>query len=781
MAFQPKRVGVVGGGIMGSGIAALFANLGIDATLFDLDAETAAKSIEALKQAKKLPQLTSKRNAKRITPASTRDYATLLPECDAIVEVVPEIMGLKQKVLAEIDAHRRPGSVVSTNTSGLSVNAIVAECSEDLKQHFLGTHYFHPVRYMPLVELIPGEQTKPELLDAYGALLRRAGKQVVIGRDTPNFIANRVGIYAMLKVMALTAKHGFTFEEADAITGPPLLTPKTATFRLADMVGLDTLLHATANSYENCPDDLQREELQPPALLTRLVEAKRLGLKTGAGFYKKAGKEILTLDPASFDYRPKQRADLPRVKQAGRIPDPTKRLAAMHEGDDPVALFAQELTAAVGAYALHRVGEIAGDLKTIDDAMCWGFGRTLGPIACVDALGLERVAGWIDRAGIPRPPLLTQALEAGTSLYGFDDQQRVTYFSPPAGMVSVADDPDVLDLPRLHRLGKTVSENPSAKLVDLGDGVVLVQPASAYVPALNPIDDGVLDQLEAAHEQVATGAFRAIVIGNQADNFCAGANLKAVMDLAAAGKLGDIEALAKRLQDLNLRGLHASYPVIAAPHGLTLGGGLELALGAQQRVAASELYAGLVEVGVGLIPAGGGCLRFLQLQSAKRNQRGRPLGPMQNALAVFQKIAYGTTSSSAADAQEQVMLGPDDRIVARGDALLKVAKDVALARLEGFEPIPPTPVPLPGESGYLSMLSEIDALLRRGAIPPHGATIARVQARILSGGVDANPTEPTSEERILELEREGFMELVQHPKTHERVAHMLKTGKPLFN
>lgn len=781
-----RRVGVVGGGIMGSGIAALFANQGIPVTLFDVSEELARKSLEKLADpAAKHPQLFSPKDVRHIQPASTESYAALLPECDAIVEVVPEVLALKRKVLAAIDAHRRPGSVVSTNTSGLSIDAMVEGLSDDLRAHFLGTHYFHPVRYMPLVELIPGATTRAELIEAYAALLRRLGKKPVVGRDTPNFIANRIGVFAMMRVLARAAEADVPIERADLVTGPLIGNPKTASFRLADMVGLDTLLHVAQNSYDRCPDDEVREQLRPHAWLERLVEAGRFGLKTGAGFYRKEGKAIRVLDPATFEYReqePSPRPDL--AKLARKHPDPADRLRAAFAADaagDPELSLARAIVLETGAYALNRVGEVADDLLTIDQAMRLGFGREIGPIEALQAIGPERAATLMEEGGIAVPALLRQALAAGGQLYGHDASGRTTFFSASGALVPERDDPAVLSLERLRRRGATVHESPGARLVDLGDGVLLCEPASQKLPALNPIDDHLLDALERAHDEVAAGKFVALVLGSQATNFCAGANLAAVLELARAGKWEAIDALAHRLQRLALRGLHAPYPVVAAPHGLTLGGGLELALGAPVRVVHTELYCGLVEVGVGLVPAGGGCLRLLQLQEARRNLRGGPLGPMQRALAAFDLIGWGKTSSSAKHAKALGLLAKDDVVCPAKDEQLRRAKEVALERLAGWQALPAQPVSLPGRGGYLVMEDTIDGMLRGGKITPHAATIARVQARILTGGDDANPTAGTSEERVCELEREGFLELVKTPETQARMLHMLEKGKPLFN
>ncbi|MBL4848137.1 MAG: enoyl-CoA hydratase/isomerase family protein [Planctomycetes bacterium] len=785
--LAPKRVAVVGGGIMGGGIAALFANQGIPVTIFEINEELARKSLERLADTKqKIQQLTSPRNLKQISVALVDEYAEKLADHDVIVEVVPEILSLKKKVLAAIDQHRAPGSIVSTNTSGISIESMSEDLSDDFRQHFLGTHYFHPVRYMPLVELIPGSMTKREVMERYADFYLGCGKEAVTGRDTPNFIANRIGVYAMNKVLALTEKYRLPIELVDVLTGPPLANPKSASFRLADMVGLDTLFHVLNNSYENCPDDEVREELKPHAWIAKLVEAKRYGQKTGEGFYKKVGKgQIHVIDMETMEYRPQDkrpRAD--RIRVAKGYSDVRDRVKALVTGpqDDPVSSFARELTLGQGAYALNRVGEVADDVATIDAAMRLGFGRELGPIECLDAIGLERCATLMEDCRIPVPALLKTALEGKGSFYGETPEGHRTFFVPATrSYQEIERDPRHLSLKSLKRQGKVVRENLNARLIDLGDGVLLCELDVKMVPAMNPVDDFILSMMGQAHEEIASGRFQALVIGNQAQHFCAGANLKAVLELAKAKRFDLIEKMAKSLQDLNLANLYAEFPVVTAPHGMALGGGLEIALGGQVRVATSELYCGLVEVGVGLVPAGGGCLRLLQLQSLKRNLRGGKLGPMQRSLAVFDLVAFAKVSTSADDARAKRLIAKDDIIVFSKAEQLQRAKEVALERAANFTQIEREPLQLPGQGGFLVMLDTINTMQASGAVSEHAARIARAQAKILSGGEGVSPVDAVDPQHVLDLEREAFLELAGHPMTQARMAHMLKTGKPLFN
>lgn len=567
------------------------------------------------------------------------------------------------------------------------------------------------------------------------------------------------------------------------ITGEALARPKSATFRLCDMVGIDTLFHASKNSFDNCPKDEDRKLFDPPAFISKMIELKLLGDKTGKGFYQKlkaakgAGDDedapkpggkpsLLAIDLKTLEYRPKAEPKNDCVRYAKTFSRPADRLVAMctYGEDDRVSKFSRELVLGTAAYAFRRVGEVASDVETIDNSIKWGFGHEVGPMEALDALGLHRALKMMAASGIPVPEGLQKIADEKGRLYPAEPK------APPAHVLSLA---------HLRRQGRVVRENLNARLVDLGDQVLCVELDAKMVPSMNPVDDYIMAMMAQAHEEVLSGRFKALVVTNQAANFCAGAQLNAVLELAKGKRLGQLREMSAMLQKVNLMNLHAPFPVVTAPHGMTLGGGLEITLGGQARVAAAELYAGLVEVGVGVVPAGGGCLMLLR-QLVNKMAKANP-GPMPPVMAAFDLIGFGKVSSSAFDAQEKGMLTRNDVICFSKDEQVRQAKELALKMLPGHKPIEKQDLTLPGPGGYRVLADSIDSFVRQGKITPYAGRVAKVQANILTGGPTASAGHPVSEETILELEREGFVELCAEKLTQDRIAHMLKKGKPLFN
>jgi 3-hydroxyacyl-CoA dehydrogenase len=783
MDLAPKRVAVLGGGVMGTGIAALMANNGIQVDIFDISKELAEKCIAKMCDKKaKVPVLYSARRAKYVS-AYSLDQAELLSQADMIVEAVPEVLSIKQATYEKVDAHRKAGSIICTNTSGLSINAMTEGRSEDFQKNFIGTHYFNPVRFMPLVEIIPAKTTNPELIDACVHWFAKLGKKPLLGYDTPNFIANRIGVFSFMKAIQLMDKYGFNTEEVDMITGTPIGAPKTATFRLADLVGLDVLYHVSKNSYDACVDDEQRDTLKPPAIFERMMEEKKLGDKTGGGFFKKTkvnGKRaILTLDLKTWEYRPGMKPKSDCVRVAKGFVSPADRVASMvGYGDDPVSNFAKELVLSTSAYALNRVGEAAPDIATVDKALKWGFSRSIGPVETLDAIGLEKSARLMSELGMAVPKLLTEAIESTGSFYR-KEPSKIFAFNHKSKELVQEPKRDVIRLAELRDQGKVIRENINARLYDLGDGILGCELDAKFVPNMNPIDDYVMAMMGQIFEVMGQG-FRGVVIGNQSGNFSVGAQLQMILELAKRKMWDEIEMASGGLQLIASSLKHAPFPVVTAPHGLTLGGGLEVTLCGHKVVAHAELYAGLVEAGVGVIPGGAGTMmtvRQLQDSMAKRNP-----GPMPAVVRAFELIGMAQVSKSAEDAVSLGMLARNTVIVVDKDEQLSRAKAECIAMCEaGFEVDKPRSLVLPGPGGYEVLAANVDGMLASGAISPHSATIGKKLAWVLTGGDKASVSNPISESDYLANERKAFVELCGMKESQARMKHMLKTGKPLLN
>ena len=550
------------------------------------------------------------------------------------------------------------------------------------------------------------------------------------------------------------------------------------------MVGIDTLVHAAQNQHDNCPDDEARSIQDPPAFLKKMVEEKMLGDKTGKGFYAKTpDRKILALDLKTFSYRPKAdpKADCVRVAK-NYATAPGRILSMMRYGaEDKISRFSRELVLSSAAYALNRVGEISDDIPTIDNAMKWGFAKEVGPIEILDHIGCERAANMMQEHGIKVPKLLEEIVGKTGRCYSPTHDGGVAYYD--IAKKAVRHDPPeagVINLSVLKDSGKIVRENINARLIDLGDGVLGAELDAKMVPTMNPVDDYIISALQQAKALCEKGDFRALVVSNQAANFCAGAQLQLILDLSRQKRWKEIELVSRDLQEINLALRHAGFPVVTAPHGMTLGGGLEITFGGQKRVPYAELYCGLVEVGVGLIPAGGGCTQLVT-QFARIMARGNP-GPMPPVMKAFELIGFGKVSSSADAAIDMGLLAADDTVIAYNkDRQIAQAKQVALDMLKSFKPIPKVELILPGPGGYYVMEESIEGFKIAGTITEHSAKIAKIHAKVLTGGEKASLCNPVPEEYLLELEREAFLKLCGEPMSQERMAAMLKTGKPLIN
>ena len=791
-----EQIAVLGAGTMGARIAAHFANAGIRCSLLDVPGGADAPPSERNRPASAgLAAALSARPAAFFTPEVARlvrtgnfeDNLDWCAEADWILEAVVENLEIKRRLLERVDQHRRPGTFVTTNTSGLPVARIAEGRSPDFLEHWAGTHFFNPPRYLKLVEIIPGPATRPEVLEALARFSdERLGKGVVFAKDTPNFIANRVGTFSMLTVLALMADLEMTVEEIDALTGPVLGRPRSATFRTADIVGIDVLAHVVRNLYENLPGDESRELFRVPEFVERMLERGLLGEKSGKGFYqrvpRKGESEILTLDWHSMDYRQRQKPKLPALDAAALLTDTGERLRALlapaleGKAADQTVQFLWGAVSRPCLYAARRVPEIADSLVDVDRAMRWGFAWQMGPFEMWDAIGLEPMARALEREGNALPPLVEQALSAGRRSFYESAEGHRSYFDLGAVAMKPVPEPEgILILKSLKERSKVVERNAGASLVDLGDGVVCCE----FHTKMNALGGDIFSMLQAGVRRLESD-FDAMVVANQGEHFSAGANLMLLLVAAQEQDWDEIDMAVRQFQRVTQAIRYAPKPVVVAPHGMTLGGGCEISLHAARRHAAAETYMGLVETGVGLIPAGGGCKEMLVRATAAASA-GASLDLFQHLRPAFENIAMAKVSTSAEEARKLGYLDASDPVAMNGDRLVAQAKQTALALARsGYHPPAPPPIRVLGEEFLAAARLAIHMMLRAEYITEYDAVVARKLAHVLAGGALSSP-QTVSEAYILDLEREAFVSLAGERKTQERIAHTLKTGKPLRN
>ncbi len=797
MGERIERVAVLGAGIMGSGIAAHLANAGARVLLLDMvppDLSAEEKSdpdarnrlaAAGLKQAleAKPAAFFAKRRARLVEVGNFEDDLHRLAECDWVVEAVVERLDVKRELFARVAEAVRPGTPVTSNTSGLSVAGMSEGLSPEFQKTFFVTHFFNPARYMRLLEIVPGERTDPASIARVAAFCaQRLGKGVVHAKDTPNFIANRVGTFSLMVALHLMVEHELTIDEVDAIVGKPLGRPKSAAFRTADLVGLDTLLHVAQNCHDNLPDDERRAWFDPPDFVNTMRERGLLGQKAGAGFYKKVSepeKQILTLDWTSLEYVPQSKPRFDSVGAARAGDTPGARVKLLVEGEDRAARFAWRCLGETLAYAARRIGEIADDVVNVDRAMRWGFNWALGPFELWDALGVSDAAERMRADGIDVPERIGQALEAGmTGFYRVHDGQRQYWDFAGNAYRPVPQDPKTIEVAHLkrERSERVLARNESASLLDLGDGVALLE----FHATMNAIDQGVVELAEQACETVEGGDWLGLVVGNDGSNFSVGANLFHVLGEAMAKNWDNLERAVRAFQGMTQRFRYSPKPVVAAPFGMTLGGGAEVAMGCARIRAHAELYMGLVEAGVGLVPAGGGCLMLLQ-----RCLGNAPDDPDFDAFPAirraFMTIGLGRVSTSAEQALEMCFLDPRDGVTLNRDHLLHDAKQTALGLARaGYRPPLPARLRLPGRGASATIGMTLYGMKEGHQISEHDLLIGTKLAGVLTGG-DCAPATPVSETHVLDLEREAFLSLCGQQKTLERMNHMIQHNKPLRN
>jgi 3-hydroxyacyl-CoA dehydrogenase len=803
------RVVVLGAGTMGAGIAAHCANVGLEVSLLDIAPDTPTPDEEKRgltlaspavrnrivragydRMAKSRPASLANADAgKRIRVGNFADNFTWVGDADWIIEVIIERLGPKQALMARIEEARKPGSIVSSNTSGIPLHEIAAGRGADFKAHFLGTHFFNPPRYLKLLEVIPLPETDPTVVRQMKAFGENVlGKGVVICKDTPNFIANRFGSFDGMFGARWALDNGYTIEETDALTGPLLGRPNTATFRLADLAGIDIMAGVADNLYAAAPDDESREEFKTPSLVRRLVQEGRLGNKSGQGFYKQVsgpqGREFHVLDTDSPDlaYRPQRKVEEPIIAEAQRIGDLGERLrfimAQADEGDRGAKLI-EMLTVPAIAYAARRVPEMSDDIVAIDDAIRWGFARQMGPFETWDALGVRPTVERMERLGATVPDWVRAMLAAGNeSFYQERDGKRYAYHPGTGRYREIDRGADQLDLAALKATGKELVGTRTASLIDLGDGVLCLEVHSKA----NAIGSEAMGLLTRALDLLDTdGAWRALVIGNQGQFFAAGVDLKEVGAIAMGGDPQALYGFLRAGHELLQRVRFAPKPVVAAPFGQTLGLGVELSLAASAICAEGETYMGLVEVGVGLIPGGGGCKELVRriVSPAARVVGADPLPALRR---VFETIGQAKVSTSAAEARDLGFLAPSDRIVFGKERLIAEAKRFALDLADaGYHPpAREQSCYAAGIGGKATLLLGVRQFKVGGYISDYDAESAAMLATVLCGG-DLSQPQWVGEEYILELERQTFMRLLGNEKTQARMMHMLQTGKPLRN
>jgi 3-hydroxyacyl-CoA dehydrogenase len=763
---------------MGSRIAAHFANAGFPVDLLDIvlpgqpnrDAAALAGIENAAKQ-KPVAFFTDSARA-LIAPGNFEDHLDRLSACNWIVEAVAENLEIKRSLLRRIQAVRAPGSVFSTNTSGIPLAHIAEGFSGEFRRNFLGTHFFNPPRYLHLAEVISGPETSPEVLAWVSSFCDlHLGKGVVPCKDTPNFIANRIGSFFGATIHKLTEEYDFTVEEVDALTGPLIGLPKSASFRLIDIIGLDVWVHVLSNLYDLAPGDPARARFAVPELMSRMMERGLLGEKRGQGFYKRVGKgaekEIHALDRKTLEYHPAQKVRFPSIDAVRVIEDLPQRLRALVALPDRAGKFLWELFRDLFIYSAQMVPEISDRVVEIDRAMRWGFAFRLGPFELWDALGIGETVERMRRDGCTVPAGVERMLASGAkSFYEAADRNGepgTRYFDLIAGEPrDLEKRPGVLVLSEIRRARGVLKTNPGASLVDLGDGVLCVE----FHSKMNVIGDDTVQMIRAGIEETGRG-YEAMVIANQGENFCAGANLMMVLGAARKGGWDDLDAAARRFQQINMAVKYAPKPVVLAPFGMTLGGGCEIALHGARVQASAETFMGLVEPGVGLIPAGGGCKEMLlRLGKAK---------------SAFDLIGCAKVSASAANARELGFLRPQDGISMNPERLVADAKAAALALAPAYAPgVPREDITVEGDAGYALIKRALMLAREGGFITEYDLVVGEKLAYVLSGGRLTGPQD-VSEQYLLDLEREVFLSLCGQAKTQERIEHMLQTGKPLRN
>jgi 3-hydroxyacyl-CoA dehydrogenase len=796
-----RQAAVIGAGVMGGGIAALLASAGIKTLLLDivpLDLKDSDKNkkdarnkiakagLDNVRMAKPA-LLMQPKDADLITIGNLEDDFEKLSDCDWIVEVVVENLKIKHELFKRIETVRKADAIVSSNTSGIPLKSMSEGRSPAFRQHFLGTHFFNPVRYMKLLEIIPGEDTLPEVLSFMADFGERyLGKGIVWAKDTPNFVGNRIGTHGMVKAMQIMMQDGLSIPEVDALFGPAMGRPKTAMFKTGDLVGIDVLSHVAHNTYELVENDEERDSFVLPAFVDKMVENNLLGKKTRSGFYKtdltpEWEKIRKVINPETLEYETYEAPSFPCLLEAKKAKTLPEKLKAIVYGEDKAARFAWKSVAGNLIYAANRIPEISDTIVEIDNAMKWGFNMEMGPFETWDAIGVQTSATKMEKEGLQVPPKITQMLAAGNdSFYKIEKGRKMFYDFASQTYQPIQSSANIVDLSSLKAADKVVQSNNSATLVDIGDGVFCLE----FHTKMNALNQEIISAIHDSVDYVETNG-AGLVIGNQAGGmpgaFSAGADLKSVSEAVAAGQFAEIEKMIKELQYGLLKARYAPFPVVAAPFGLALGGGCEVCLVSDRIVAHTELYMGLVEFGVGLLPAGGGCLALWRNFVESIPEAVTDINLTRFFIPAFMAVGTAKVSMSAAEARANGFLKPTDRIVFNRDHLIGEAKKEVLKMVdERYAPPVKRKIRVVGEAAQGMANTQIADMQRAKFISEYDAFALKRIAYVMSGG-DVRINSDIEEDVILTLEREAFIDFLKQEKTLARIDHTLKTGKPLRN
>jgi len=775
--MEIKKVAVLGSGVMGAQIAAHIANAKIPVYMFDMNQELSEKGKQASLKIKPHAFFESK-NADLITPMNYDNHLKKIEDCDWAIEVIAERLDWKKDLYKKIESLKIDNLIITSNTSGLSASSLVDDMSDNFKKRFFITHFFNPPRYMKLVEIIKTDATDDIFVNPITSFLENSlGKGVVHAKDTPNFIANRIGVYGMMVTLDATIKHKLSVEDVDALSGTLIGRPKSATYRTADVVGLDTLAFVAKTGYDKCLDDSEREVFQLPDFLVKMLGNKWLGQKSGQGFYKKIDKGVIhSLDLNTLEYTPQNKKRYTGIKLAREHINMKDRFNALVYSEDVAGKFIWEITARTLIYSANRLGEVADDIVNIDRAMKWGFGWNIGPFELWDNMGLRKSVEKMKSDGYAVPEWIDEMITLGyDSFYDFIDSKDSYYCS--GGYKQILKNEKDQSFKVFKKNDKLIKKGWSASLVDLDDGVVGIEFHSVLKEDMNPIDGSIIEMLDFASAWIVDNDYKGLVISSDGPNFSAGANLNLILNAAQAKDFESVEHISKYMQDTMQKLRFAPFPVVAAPFGFVLGGGYEVVGACDSIVASSESYIGLVEFGVGLIPGAGGNLRMLSNWKAKAG--------IQASFKAMERISQPLPgkgiSLSGQQAKSMGYLRNNDKIIMNRDHLLYAAKNEVLALSENYKAPEVETFRLLGKSGRLPIEVQIKSTFKAGKISEHDVHILKKLAYVLTGGDKAGPLSKVDEQYLLDIEREAFVSLSGEQKTIDRIEHMLKKGKPLRN